>query len=74
MTDLEEEVGEYFAFLDGLRESGETNMYGASAYLEDEFKMKRWDARKVLTAWMKSYDGENTINDRVAKVIDELGE
>ena len=75
MTDLEEELGEYFAFLDGLRDSGETNMFGAGAYLEEEFEMKRHDARKIVKAWMETFDGSFrlSVDERVAK-IDGLGE
>jgi len=30
-------MSEYFNYLDELRDSGETNMFGAGAYLEAEF-------------------------------------
>ena len=44
-----------FEYLDGLRESGETNMYGAGAYLVREFGLTKGDARKVLAAWMQDF-------------------
>jgi hypothetical protein len=47
---------EYFAYLDSLRESGETNMYGAGAYLQKEFGISKYEARAVLGEWMNNYD------------------
>lgn len=44
---------EYFEYLDELRLSGETNMFGAGAYLEQEFGLDRREARDVLMTWMK---------------------
>lgn len=46
----------YFTFLDELRESGVTNMYGATPYLEDEFQLDKKEAKSVLIAWMKSFN------------------
>jgi len=47
-------------YLDFLRESGVTNMFGAGIYLQDEFGLSRHDAKKVLLEWMQSYQKENT--------------
>ena len=52
-------MAEYFAYLERLRESGVTNMYGAVPYLQREFpELTRNHARahEILTAWMRSYD------------------
>lgn len=49
----------HFAYLDGLRESGVTNMFGAPPYLEDAFKMKRDVAVAVTGAWMKTFSDED---------------
>lgn len=48
---------EHLAFLDALRESGVTNMYGAGTYLEREFKALKKDgkANKVLGYWMHTF-------------------
>ena len=46
---------EYFSFLDVLRESGVTNMFGAAPYLQQEFGLTSKEARKVLAAWMNSF-------------------
>jgi hypothetical protein len=50
-----EEEEEYFAYLDDLRTSGVTNMYGAGRYLEREFGLDKRTARAVLTKWMKTF-------------------
>jgi len=47
---------EVFDFLNDLRESGETNMYGARPYLVEEFDMDRREAGDWLQKWMKSFD------------------
>ena len=41
-------------FLNELRESGETNMFGAGPYLMDEFGLDKREARKVLK-WMREF-------------------
>jgi hypothetical protein len=41
-----------FRYLNRLRESGATNMYGAAPYLQDEFDMTRSEAKQVLLDWM----------------------
>ena len=46
---------EYFDYLDGLRNSGEVNMFGACPYLQREFEMTRKEASTVLQAWMKQF-------------------
>ena len=42
-------------YLDKLRKSGETNMFGASQYLVWEFGLDKHEARKLLAEWMKSF-------------------
>ena len=46
---------EHKEFLDELRESGVTNMFGASPYLIDEFGLEKKEARAILSEWMKTY-------------------
>lgn len=46
---------EHLEYLDDLRESGVTNMFGAGAYLEDEFSIGRREARTILAYWMESF-------------------
>lgn len=42
-----------FEFLNRLRESGVTNMYGASPYLAAAFDLPRREASKILVEWMQ---------------------
>ncbi len=63
-----ETLAEYYQFLDDLRESGVTNMYGAGAYLEEEFGMSAKEARTVLKQWMRSFSKDKTAAERAAKV------
>lgn len=52
-----DEGNEYFKFLDDLRESGLTNMFGAGAFLEDEYpELNKQEAKAVLMDWMDSFD------------------
>jgi hypothetical protein len=50
---------EHFQYLDKLRESGATNMYGAAPYLQQVFGMSKNDARDVLLDWMKNFDDKS---------------
>ena len=50
-----------FIFLNRLRESGATNMYGAAPYLEMEFDLDRREAKQVLMDWMQ-WVSENPSN------------
>ena len=54
-------IREEFTYLNRLRESGATNMFGASPYLEMEFDLDRREAKQVLMAWMQ-WVGENPSN------------
>ena len=50
---------EYFKFLDELRDSGITNMFGAGPFLEDAYpELNKQEAKSVLMEWMKSFDKE----------------
>ena len=53
----------YFEYLDHLRESGVTNMFGAVPYLQQEFPELSFDRAQavyILRQWMASYgDGGN---------------
>ena len=44
-----------FLFLDDLRESGITNMWGAGVYLQEVFEVTKIEARDVLLEWMKNF-------------------
>jgi hypothetical protein len=47
---------EHKDYLDELRESGQTNMFGAVPYLMEEFGMDRKEAGAVLSEWMRSFE------------------
>ena len=51
-TPTKEEIKDY---LDDLRESGVTNMFGAGPYLQSEFGMTRAEAKEALMTWMKEF-------------------
>jgi hypothetical protein len=51
-------IREEFLYLNRLRESGDTNMFGAAPYLQDEFDLNRREARTILSEWM-SWANEN---------------
>ena len=68
MTDLESDfilddlAEDVFPYLDELRESGETNMFGAPKYVMEEFGVDKQMAFRVVEAWMlnfKKNDKEN---------------
>lgn len=46
---------EYFKYLEELRNSGVTNMFGAGEFLEEAFGLEKQEAQRVLIEWMKSY-------------------
>ena len=49
-------MNDYFEFLEGLRESGKTNMLGATAFLLKAFpELTKNEARKVLIEWINSF-------------------
>ena len=46
---------QYYSYLNVLRDSGVTNMFGASPYLQEEFGLSRRESKTVLMSWMKSF-------------------
>ena len=51
-----EDLKMYFDFLEELRESGRTNMFGAKPYLQVVFPdLSDIQAKMVLVKWMESY-------------------
>lgn len=47
---------EHLEYLDKLRDSGETNMFGAGTYLMRRFALNSGEAKTILLYWMDSYD------------------
>ena len=42
-------------FLDTLRESGVTNMWGATPYIEQRFGVNYEEAKQFLVTWMETF-------------------
>lgn len=53
---LMENKEQYFNYLNQLRDSGVTNMFGATPYLMKEFSLTKAEAVEVLSAWMRSFE------------------
>jgi len=53
---------EIHEFLIELRDSGETNMFGAAPYLMNEFGMTRYEAKDALLEWMRSFSQTHPAN------------
>jgi len=50
------ETNEHLEFLDELRESGATNMFGAVPYLQKAFPyLAKDEAREILIHWMETF-------------------
>lgn len=49
----------YWIFLENLRRSGVTNMYGAAPYLEAAFGLSHKEAVDVLMDWMENYNPDD---------------
>ena len=46
---------EHLVYLDELRESGVTNMWGGGTYLQNEFELSPDEARDILLYWMDTF-------------------
>jgi len=74
-AELQENIdpAEYAHYLENLRDSGVTNMFGAAPYIERDFGVSRSEARKILATWMKSFN-ESEIRDEVEAVYETIKE
>lgn len=61
----------YFKYLDNLRDSGATNMFGAGAYLRSTFIISHAEADKILGKWMRTFDPNKSMEDRVKEAENE---
>lgn len=50
------EKQEFFSYLDILRETGVTNMFGAAPYLQEAFDLTRTKSQEILKEWMINYE------------------
>ena len=49
----------YWIYLEELRRSGVTNMYGAAPYVQQAFGVGRREAIKIVADWMKNYNPDD---------------
>jgi len=52
-------TNKYWVFLEELRRSGKTNMFGATPYLQLEFGLSQKEANEILLNWMENYNPED---------------
>jgi hypothetical protein len=43
------------SFLDWLRMTGKTNMFGAVPHIQENFKITKYDANRFLVKWMETF-------------------
>ena len=56
ITKIKNTNEDYFIYLDILRESGITNMFGAVPYLLEEFsELSEIEAKRILKNWMETF-------------------
>lgn len=53
---ITQEEKEIFDYLNDLRESGDTNMFGATPYVVAEFGISKQQAREAVTKWMENFN------------------
>lgn len=51
---------EVFEYLDDLRESGVTNMFGATPYICQAFNLPTAEARVLLFEWMETFEARHS--------------
>jgi hypothetical protein len=49
-------TNEHKKYLEELRDSGVTNMWGASPYLAQRFDISEKEAGEILVEWIKSFN------------------
>ena len=58
MRKTTQEEKEVMSYLNDLRDSGVTNMFGAAPYVEQEFEIEKREARRLLSLWMSNFNEE----------------
>ena len=56
VSNNEEKYYKYFDWIEKLRQSGVTNMYGAVPYIQDHFLITDEEATVLLVYWMNHYN------------------
>lgn len=52
-----------FTYLDNLRESGITNMFGSAPYVAEEFDVNIREARELVSEWMRTFSERHPIEE-----------
>lgn len=52
-------TNKYWIYLEQLRRSGVTNMFGATPYLMNEFDLDKKEATRILSDWMHNYNPDD---------------
>jgi hypothetical protein len=65
------ELVEMFAYLDNLRLSGATNMFGSAPYLVAAFGLDEEIARDVACTWMRTFSSRVPASERVSRLYAE---
>lgn len=53
---IKQEYEEYYIYLEELRLSGETNMWGATPYLVYRYDLDEVRANEILFSWIDNYE------------------
>jgi hypothetical protein len=72
MKFTKKELKEAFDYLETLKDSGQTNMFGARPYVADEFGWDKYKAGKALSLWMAVYGPDTAAKDMVTKAMEML--
>ena len=60
----DEELSGYLEFLDDLRSSGVTNMYGAGTYIQEVFGIGNNVSTEILRYWMDTFSKRHSSEKR----------
>ena len=52
-------TNKHYIYLEYLRRSGATNMFGAVPYLRSEFNLTHFQAKTILIDWMQNYNPDD---------------
>lgn len=58
MRKLTQSELEAFNYLNDLRESGQTNMFGAPPYLVEQFNISKSEAMRLTSLWMNNFHSD----------------
>ena len=56
MITITQEEKDVFEYLNELRDSGVTNMFGATSYIVDEYDIDKRKASAILSKWMANFN------------------